>query len=79
MIVNPHLLDFIKNSDSNHKKESLSNELKIIDNFEKKLHELLPKIIIHSKSQEKVEAFTMHLKFTLEQLSQIKILLKSIQ
>ena len=78
MIVNPHILDFIQNSESNHKKESLSKELKLIENFEKKLHELLPKVIIHSKSQEKVEAFTTHLKYTLEHLSKIKNLLISI-
>lgn len=78
MIVNPHILDHIKNSESNHKKESLTKELKSIDSFEKKLHELLPKVIIQSKSQEKVEAFTTNLKFALEHLSKIKTLLKSI-
>ncbi len=78
MIVNPHILDLLKNSESNLKKESLTKELKLIDSFEKKLNELLPKIIIQSKSQEKVEAFTIHLKFALEHLSKIKNLLKNI-
>lgn len=78
MIVNPHILDLIKDSESNRKKESLTKELQFIDSFEKKLHELLTKIITQSKSQEKVEAFTIDLKFTLEHLSKIKNLLKNI-
>ena len=78
MIVNPHIIDLIKNNESNHKKESVTTDLQIIDSFEKKLNELLPKIIVQSKSQEKVEAFTLHLKFTLEHLSKIKNLLKNI-
>ena len=78
MVVNNHILNLINSNKPDSNYNSFVDELMIIYNAEKKVNQLLPKIILNVESAEMAATLKNYLKFTQEDLVRIENLFTSI-